>query len=46
MRWRPGGLVGSDEWEEFEATSVACPLLDGMRNDDFAVGEGRIVSRC
>jgi hypothetical protein len=36
----PGGLVGSDEWEEFEATSVARPLLDGMRNEELAVGRG------
>ena len=27
-------LVGSDEWDEFEATSVARPLLDGMGNED------------
>jgi hypothetical protein len=27
-------LVGSDEWEEFEATSVARPLLDGLGNED------------
>ena len=30
--------MGSDEWEEFEATSVARPLLDGMRNEELAVG--------
>jgi hypothetical protein len=27
-------LVGSDEWEEFEATSVARLLLDGLGNED------------
>jgi hypothetical protein len=27
-------LVGSDEWEEFEATVVAHPILDGMGNED------------
>jgi hypothetical protein len=27
-------LVGSDEWDEFEATSVARPLLDGLGNED------------
>ncbi|MDX6620148.1 MAG: hypothetical protein QOK36_2534 [Gaiellales bacterium] len=27
-------LAGSVEWEEFEATSVARPLLDGMGNED------------
>ena len=27
-------LAGSNEWEEFEATSVARPLLDGMGNED------------
>jgi hypothetical protein len=27
-------LAGSDEWDEFEATSVARPLLDGMGNED------------
>jgi hypothetical protein len=25
---------GSDEWEEFEATSIARPLLDGLGNED------------
>src|SRR5687768_6657971 len=29
-RW----LEGSDDWEEFEATSVARLLLDGMGNED------------
>jgi hypothetical protein len=29
-------LAGSDEWEEFESTSNAWPILDGMGNqDDF-----------
>jgi hypothetical protein len=27
-------LAGCEEWEEFEATSVARPLLDGMGNQD------------
>ena len=27
-------LAGSDEWDEFEATSVARPLLDGLANED------------
>jgi hypothetical protein len=27
-------LAGSDEWEEFEASSVARPLLDGLGNED------------
>jgi hypothetical protein len=27
-------LAGSDEWDEFDATSVARPLLDGMGNED------------
>ena len=27
-------LVGSNDWEEFEATSVARPLLDGLGNED------------
>jgi hypothetical protein len=27
-------LAGSDEWDEFEATSVARPILDGMGNED------------
>ncbi len=27
-------LAGSDEWEEFKATSVARPLLDGLGNED------------
>jgi hypothetical protein len=27
-------LAGCEEWEEFEATSVARPLLDGMGNED------------
>jgi len=27
-------LVGSDVWDEFEATSVARPLLDGLGNED------------
>jgi hypothetical protein len=27
-------LAGSDDWDEFEATVVARPLLDGMGNED------------
>ena len=27
-------LAGSSDWEEFDATSVARPLLDGMGNED------------
>ncbi len=27
-------LVGSDEWDEFDATVVALPLLDGLGNED------------
>ena len=27
-------LAGCDEWDEFEATSVARPLLDGLGNED------------
>jgi hypothetical protein len=27
-------LAGSDEWDEFEATSTARPLLDGLGNED------------
>lgn len=27
-------LAGSDEWDEFEATSIARPLLDGVGNED------------
>ena len=27
-------LADSDEWDEFEATSVARPLLDGLGNED------------
>ena len=27
-------LAGSDEWDEFEATSVARSLLDGLGNED------------
>ena len=27
-------LAGSDEWEEFESTSVAYPILGGLGNED------------
>jgi hypothetical protein len=27
-------LAGSDEWKEFEATSVARPILGGLGNED------------
>ena len=27
-------LAGCDEWDEFEATSVARPILDGLGNED------------
>jgi hypothetical protein len=27
-------LAGSDDWDEFESTSVARPLLDGIGNED------------
>jgi hypothetical protein len=27
-------LAGSDEWEEFDSTSRAWPILDGMGNED------------
>ena len=27
-------LAGSDEWDAFEATSIARPLLDGLGNED------------
>jgi hypothetical protein len=27
-------LAGSEEWEEFESTSVARPILDGLGNED------------
>jgi hypothetical protein len=33
-RWLRRRLAGSGEWEEFDATSVARPLLDGMGNED------------
>jgi hypothetical protein len=33
-RWLKKRLAGSDEWEEFEARSVARPLLDGLGNED------------
>jgi hypothetical protein len=27
-------LAGSDQWDEFQATSIAWPLLDGLGNQD------------
>ncbi len=33
-RWLRRRLAGSDDWEEFEATVVARPLLDGVGNED------------
>jgi hypothetical protein len=33
-RWLKKRLAGSDEWEEFEAKSIARPLLDGLGNED------------
>jgi hypothetical protein len=33
-RWLRRRLAGSDDWEEFHATVVARPLLDGLGNED------------
>ena len=33
-RWLRRRLAGSDDWEEFAATVVARPLLDGHGNED------------
>jgi hypothetical protein len=33
-RWLKERLAGSDDWEEFPATVVARPLLDGLGNED------------
>jgi len=33
-RWLRRRLAGSDDWEEFDATVVAQPLLDGVGNED------------
>ena len=33
-RWLRRRLAGSDDWEEFHATVVARPLLDGVGNED------------
>jgi len=33
-RWLRRRLAGSDEWEEFEATSVARAILGGLGNED------------
>jgi hypothetical protein len=33
-RWLRERLAGSDEWEEFEATSTARKILDGHGNED------------
>jgi hypothetical protein len=34
-RWLRERLAGSDEWEEFEATSTARKTLDGLGNEDL-----------
>jgi hypothetical protein len=33
-RWLRRRLAGSDDWEEFSATVVARPILDGLGNED------------
>jgi hypothetical protein len=33
-RYLRSRLAGSDEWDEFESTCVARPLLDGLGNED------------
>jgi hypothetical protein len=33
-RYLRARLAGSDDWDEFESTSVARPLLDGIGNED------------
>jgi hypothetical protein len=33
-RWLTRRLAGSDDWEEFPATVIARPLLDGVGNED------------
>jgi hypothetical protein len=33
-RWLKRRLAGSEDWEEFDATVVARPLLDGLGNED------------
>jgi hypothetical protein len=33
-RWLRRRLAGSDDWEEFDATVTARPLLDGVGNED------------
>jgi hypothetical protein len=33
-RYLRARLAGSDDWDEFEATSAARPLLDGLGNQD------------
>jgi hypothetical protein len=33
-RYLRARLAGSEDWDEFEATSVARPLLDGLGNQD------------
>ncbi len=33
-RWLKRRLAGSEDWQEFEATSIARPLLGGLANED------------
>jgi hypothetical protein len=33
-RWLTRRLAGSDDWDEFPATVIARPLLDGVGNED------------
>jgi hypothetical protein len=34
-RWLPTRLAGSTDWEEFDASVVARPTLDGLGNEDM-----------